>query len=42
MRGCPDGTLGDSEEVAGFSVEVALLKWLTCNVGCIGYPLSGF
>ena len=30
----------DSEEVAGFSGEVALVK--TYSVECIGYPLLGF
>ena len=42
MSGCLDGTLGDSEEVAGFSSEVVLVKRLTSSVECIGYPLSGF
>ena len=42
MRGCLDGALGHSEEVAGFSGEVALVKRLTYGVECIGYPISGF
>ena len=41
-RRCLDGTLGDSEEVAGFSEELELLKRLTYCVEGIGYPLSGF
>ena len=42
MRRCLDGTLGDSEEVAGFLGEIALVKRLTLCVECIGYPLSSF
>ena len=41
-RGCLDGALGGSEEIAGFSGEVVLVKRLTYGVKCIGYPLSGF
>ena len=41
-RGCLDGTLGDSEEVAGFFEEVALVKRLTLCEDGIGYPQSGF
>ena len=37
-----DGILGDSQEVAGFSGEVALVKRLTYCVECIGYPQSGY
>ena len=38
MRRCLDGALGDPEEVAGFSGEVALVKRL--NLWCGMYRLS--
>ena len=38
-RRCLVGTLGDSEEVAGFFAEVALVK---SGVECISYLLSCF
>ena len=37
-RRCLDGTLGDSEEVAGFSGKIALVKRLTVRVEFISYP----
>ena len=42
MRGCLDGPLGDSKEVAGFSSAVALVKSLTYSVLCIGYIVNGY
>ena len=41
-RRCLDGALGDSEEVAGFSGEVVLVKRLIYSVECTCYPLSVF
>ena len=41
-RRCLVGALGDSEEFAGFSSEVAVVKRLTYSLECISYLLSGF
>ena len=42
MKRCLDGTLVDSKEVPGFSIEVPLVKRLTYCVECVSYALSGF